>query len=94
MVSTAIPGNPGCISRMASSTPRVTSAVFAPRYFCTTRSRPGPSSTTPSPIIGPGSITTWPKSAIRITLPSRSMTGILPICSGSTMGCTLRMLNR
>ena len=33
VVSTVIPGNPGCISRIASSTPRVTSTVFAPRYF-------------------------------------------------------------
>ena len=63
VVSTVIPGNPGCISRIASSTPRVTSTVFAPRYFCTTSSSPGPSSTTPSPISGPGSITTRPKSA-------------------------------
>ena len=50
VVSTVIPGSPGCICRMASSTPRVTSTVFAPRNFCTTSSSPGPSSTTPSPI--------------------------------------------
>ena len=43
--------------------PRVTSTVLAPRNFCTTSISPGPSSTTPSPISGPGSTSTFPRSA-------------------------------
>ena len=40
VVSIAMPGRPGFISSIACSTPRVTSIVLAPRYFCTTSKRP------------------------------------------------------
>ena len=94
VVSTSIPGSPGAISAMACSTPRVTSTVLAPRYFCTTSSSPGPSLTTASPISGPGSTRVWPRSFNRSILPSRSTTGTSPSCSGPVMGCTWRMLSR
>ena len=49
VVSISMPGSPGCISSIASSMPRVTSIVLAPRNFWTTSIRPGPSLTTASP---------------------------------------------
>ena len=68
VVSTSMPGSPGAISAMASSTPVVTSTVLAPRNFWTTSSSPGPSFTTASPISGPGSTMTSPRSASRTDL--------------------------
>ena len=42
VVSTSMPRSPGAISAMASSTPLVTSTVFAPRNFWTTSNKPWP----------------------------------------------------
>ena len=86
VVSIAMSGRPGFISAIACSIPRVTSMVFAPRYFCTTSKRPSPSLTTASPISGPGSTTTLPRSPIRTIRPFRSATGICASCSGSLIG--------
>ncbi len=94
LVSTSIPRSPGAISAMASSTPRVTSKVLAPRNFCTTSSRPGPSLTTASPISGPESTRTVPRSPSFSTLPSRWTTGTSRSCSGPVMGWTCRMFSR
>jgi hypothetical protein len=47
--STSTPGRPALSCVIALSTPLVTSTVFAPRYFWTIRSSPGPPLTTPSP---------------------------------------------
>ena len=49
VVSYSMPGRPGAISAITSSTCSVTSFVFAPRYFCTISIRPSPSLMTPSP---------------------------------------------
>ncbi len=94
VVSTSMPRSPGAISAMASSTPLVTSTVFAPRNFWTTSNSPGPSFTTASPISGPGSTLTTPMSESRRTLPSRSSTGTRPRSSAPTIGCTCRTLSR
>ena len=76
VVSTSMPGSPGCISAMASSTPRVTSIVLAPRNFWTTSIRPGPVvDDGVADQSGPLSTSTSPRSASRSTLPSRSTTG-------------------
>ncbi len=52
VVSNWTPGRPGSRVRMASSTPRVISTVFAHGSFSTTSSRPGSSLMTASPISG------------------------------------------
>ena len=54
--------------------------------------QPGPSLTTASPISGPGSTSTRPRSASRTILPSRSSTGTWPSSSGPVIGWTWRML--
>ena len=54
VVSNSSPVKPGCISRIASSTPRVTARVFASGSFSITNSRPSPPRlpSTASPISG------------------------------------------
>ncbi len=94
VVSTVTSGSPGAIAAIASSTPRVTSMVLAPRNFWTTSMRPGPPSMTASPQIGPESTRTVPTSARRTVFPFRSTTGTAASCSGPVIGCTSRMLNR
>jgi hypothetical protein len=51
-VSVRMPARPGRSSSSALSTPRVTSAVFAPGNFSTTSIRPSRSLTTASPMSG------------------------------------------
>ena len=92
--SISMPGRPGPISARASSTPRVTSIVLAPRYFWTTSMSPGPSLITASPQIGPLSTSTSPRSSSRTTLPSLSTTGTRPRSSADTMGWTCSTLSR
>ena len=75
VVSISMPGRPGLSWSIAASTPRVTSSVLAPRNFWTTSIRPGPSLITASPMSGPESTITRPRSASRSVLPSRWMTG-------------------
>ncbi len=94
VVSTLIPGRPGWSFSIASSTPRVTSMVLAPRYFWTISMMPRPSSITASPNSGPWSMTTSPRSSSLSTRPFRSTTGTFARSSGAKIGCTCRMLKR
>ena len=74
--------------------PRVTSMVFAPRNFCTTRRSPGPPLTTASPHSGMWSSRTVATSESRSTRPLRSTTGTWQSSFAPTIGCTLAMFRR
>ncbi len=92
--SISMPGRPALSWVSASSTPSVTSTVFAPRYFWTMSRRPGPPLTTPSPQICWLSWTTRPRSAIRRIRPPRVATGTCARSAGSSIGWMFSMFSR
>ena len=65
VVSISMPGSPGRISSMASSTPSVTSRVLPHGSFSTMSMRPGPSLITASPVSGWWSVATSATSPMR-----------------------------
>ena len=93
-VSMSMPVRPGCISAIASSTPRVTSRVLAQGSFSTISISPGPPLITASPKSGQVSQTTSPTSFRINGEPSvflRSLIGIWASSSGVMTGRTERM---
>ncbi len=82
VVSMSMSRSPGAISSMAASTPCVTSTVLAHGNFSTIKSKPGPSFTTASPIIGQVSST--------ISATSPSLRGVPSLCTLSLMGTFAR----
>ena len=94
VASIVMSGRPGRIASIASSRPCVSFSVFAPGYFWTTSSRPGPLLTTASPPSGWCSSRRVATSETRRRLPSpRSMT-TLPRSAALSMPSSLRTFRR
>ena len=94
--SISMPGSPGFRAASASSTPRVTSSVFAHGSFSTIIIRPRSSLMTASPTSGQVSHTTWPTSPRRGGLARRplSVSGTAASCSTESTGDSLWMAKR